>query len=399
MKENEFILETFLRLTNRTFPYGFEEVLVEELLRVGLFPADIQKDKHGNYFYKIGDSKTVFTSHLDTACKDHTPVNHVFDGNIVRSDGTTILGADDKAGMTIMLWMMKRNIPGVYYFFIGEEVGCVGSGLASQYGSFKQYNRMISFDRRGLDSVITFQSGQRCCSEDFAKALAKELNKSKFQFKPDNTGVYTDSAEFVDIISECTNISVGYYKEHTFSEHQDIEHLTRLAEACCLVKWESLPTVRDPKKIEYKSYGYDTWNWKSNHSTTNWKTKDRNPYSYNDPRWDREYDDFKKKKKQKQKSYGYYDDWYDQSTVDTNRQKPRGLDYYDRGNGELELVQMDKSTKYDWSIDTFSEKLTRDELEVIRTQYLDMENSDDQLYYSFLKQSVEENDRIIYMNQ
>jgi hypothetical protein len=25
---------------------------------------------------------------------------------------------------------MKHNIPGLYYFFIGEEVGCIGSGLA-----------------------------------------------------------------------------------------------------------------------------------------------------------------------------------------------------------------------------------------------------------------------------
>jgi hypothetical protein len=397
MKENEFIKETFLRLTNRTYPYGFEEVLAEELIRVGLFPADIQKDKHGNYFYKIGESRTVFTSHLDTACKDHTPVNHVFENNIIKSDGTTILGADDKAGMSIMLLMIKKNIPGVYYFFIGEEVGCVGSGLASKLGDFKgKYDRIVSFDRKGTDSVITFQSGQRCCSEDFAKALSSELNTWGFGYKPDNTGVYTDSAEFVDIISECTNISVGYYKEHTFREHQDIEHLARLAEACCLVKWENLPTVRDPKKTECKSYSYDNWTCYGEPKT--WRKTSGS--SYNDPRWDREYDEFKSKKnKKKEKSYGYHDDWYDQTPVDTNRQKPRGLDYYDRGNGELERVQLDKSTKYDWSVDIFAEPFTRDELEVIRTQYLDMGNSDDQLYYSFLKQSVEEKDRIIYMNR
>lgn len=388
MKENEFILETFLRLTNRTYPYGFEEVLVEELLRTGLFPSDIQKDKHGNYFYKIGESRTVFTSHLDTACKDHAPVNHVFEGNIIKSDGTTILGADDKAGMTIMLWMMKKNIPGVYYFFIGEEVGCVGSGLASKSGDFNgKYDRVISFDRRGTDSVITFQSGQRCCSEEFAKALSKELNLSKFQYKPDNTGVYTDSAEFVDIISECTNISVGYYKEHTFREHQDIEHLTRLSEACCLVKWEDLPTMRDPKKTESKSYDYDSWNYYG--GTKTWRKRG----SSSDPRWDRS--DVSKNRSKKKSNYGYHDDWYDQTP--RNLQKPRGLNYYDAGNGELEVVQLDK--KYDWSVDMFSEPLTRDELETIRNQYLDMEDSNDQLYYAFIRQNVEQEDRIIYTSQ
>jgi hypothetical protein len=38
-------------------------------------------------------------------------------------------------------------------------------------------------------------------------------------------------AEFTGIISECTNISVGYYKEHTHAEHQDIEHLIRLGKS------------------------------------------------------------------------------------------------------------------------------------------------------------------------
>ena len=39
----------------------------------------------------------------------------------------TILGADDKAGMVILLYMIEKKIPGLYYFFIGEEVGCIGS--------------------------------------------------------------------------------------------------------------------------------------------------------------------------------------------------------------------------------------------------------------------------------
>jgi len=44
----------------------------------------------------------------------------------------------------------------------------------------------------------------------------------------DDGGVYTDSAEFVDIIEECTNLSVGYFSEHTTSEKQDIDFLELL---------------------------------------------------------------------------------------------------------------------------------------------------------------------------
>jgi hypothetical protein len=66
---------------------------------------------------------------LDTVSREHTKVNHVINGNMISTDGTTTLGADDKAGVSVLIWMMKHNIPGLYYF-IGEEVGCIGSGLA-----------------------------------------------------------------------------------------------------------------------------------------------------------------------------------------------------------------------------------------------------------------------------
>jgi hypothetical protein len=65
----------------------------------------------------------------------------------------------------------------------------------------------------------------------------------------DDGGVYTDSAEF-DYIPECTNISVGYYSEHTVNEQQDINHLIDLCVACVSVDWESLPVVRDLKYMK-----------------------------------------------------------------------------------------------------------------------------------------------------
>jgi hypothetical protein len=60
----------------------------------------------------------------------------------------------------------------------------------------------------------------------------------------DPTGVFTDSASFMETIPECTNVSVGYFEEHTKNEHQNMTFLQKLADACLNVKWESLPTVR-----------------------------------------------------------------------------------------------------------------------------------------------------------
>ena len=88
-----------------------------------------------------------------------------------------------------MLWMIQNNVPGLYYFFHGEEVGCIGSGLASSMSikDFKgNYDRIISFDRRGTDSVITYQSSTRCCSDDFADSLARQLNLSGMKYRKDD---------------------------------------------------------------------------------------------------------------------------------------------------------------------------------------------------------------------
>ena len=394
---NNMIFETFIKLTSRTYPYGTEDDLVSDMIEQGIFPPDLQKDTHGNYFYKIGESRTIFASHLDTVSKEATSVIHTFDGDIIGTDGKTTLGADDKAGVTVMLHLMENKVPGLYYFFIGEEVGCIGSGLASSMSiqDFKgKYDRILSFDRRGTDSVITYQSSTRCCSDAFADALARQLNLSGMKYRKDEGGVYTDSAEFTDIIPECTNISVGYYKEHTTSETQDIRHLEDLAEACLLVNWESLPTKRDMTKKEYKSYGYDKYG-------SGYKTNTYTPKS-ND--WRR-------------RDYGYHDDWYDQSPPDdtpidnstdiddldweieygkfkkSRRSKKKGISYMDSGNGDLvpfkettyNFKPKSDANYYDNLIDKIvKDDLSREELEVVKEQYLDMESDNDRLFYQYL---------------
>lgn len=265
-------LKKFLQLTTKTYPNGHETELIKYL------PKGYKIDSFGNYFIKIGDSKTCFTCHLDTADWTQKNVKHCFVDGFVRTDGNSILGADDKAGMTVMLYMIDKKIPGYYFFFIGEEVGCQGSSKLAA-GLFKAksankienypFDKVISFDRRGTNSVITHQMYGRCCSNEFAIELSRQLNEADvtFSYEPDDSGIMTDSAQFTEFISECTNISVGYYNEHTHSESQDIEHLQSLCRAAVKVKWDELPVKRDPDAIDedydndecfdtYLSYGY-----------------------------------------------------------------------------------------------------------------------------------------------
>ena len=240
------IRSTFLSLTTMTYPHGHESEVLKFL------PKDLIKDEFDNYYKIIGKSETMFTSHLDTADRKQSKVTIYStekDGDeMFVTDGTSILGADDKAGVSIMLYMMAHNIPGIYYFFDGEERGGIGSNkVASVFESIehlKGVKRCISFDRRNYYSVITQQLGRECCSDEFATELAKELNKSGLKISLDPTGIYTDSASFIDEIAECTNISVGYFSEHTISETQNISFLQRLGKACLDVNWEGLPTVK-----------------------------------------------------------------------------------------------------------------------------------------------------------
>ena len=156
------IKETFLKLTSRTYPHGHEEDLFE------LLPQDLEADEFGNLYKQIGENpSTMFACHLDTATSALTEITHIFEGDIIKTDGTSILGADDKAGVTILMYMMENKVPGLYYFFLGEEVGCVGSKkVSAKHAEKKMENitKVVSFDRRGTTSIITHQCSSRCCS-------------------------------------------------------------------------------------------------------------------------------------------------------------------------------------------------------------------------------------------
>lgn len=259
------VKNTFLSLTTKTYPHFSDCRHEKEVLK--FLPSDLKRDEVGNYYKIIGPDNptTMFTCHLDTADREQKDTNlYLVKGRVVEesfsfrliktgsgdefihTDGTSILGADDKAGTTVMLYMMANGIPGLYYFFIGEERGGIGSNALSVIYQSVDYlaniKRCVSFDRRRTTSVITHQLTRQCCSNEFASALAKEYGSLSLSL--DSTGVYTDSASFMDDIPECTNISVGYYNEHKVSEMQNITYLERLAEASCRVDWDSLPTVR-----------------------------------------------------------------------------------------------------------------------------------------------------------
>ncbi|AXY81998.1 hypothetical protein [Pectobacterium phage Nobby_B3] len=248
-------------------PYGsVEETIAGEYIEQFLMNCEtlaedmgINKDRHGNIEVRVGewDNGVVFTSHLDTV--HHTAgTQDLFlldlkDGLFIGAEHEgkeSVLGADDAAGIFLMTELIKVGVSGRYMFFIGEECGGIGSSAYVQDNPEFSANMVVSFDRRGQSSIITHQGGWRTCSTEFAVALAGQLTQKgvgKLQYRPDDAGLYTDSREFADIVPECTNVSVGYFHEHTAKETLNLTHLLNLRDALLKVEWEKLPIKRVPE--------------------------------------------------------------------------------------------------------------------------------------------------------
>lgn len=206
--------------------------------------------------------KTLFVAHIDTVHRNEGK-------NKIRKTKThwyakgDVLGADDGAGVAMLMHMIHHNIGGYYIITQGEERGGVGARylVEKSQSLLQEFDRAIAFDRRGIDSVITHQGWGRCCSDAFGIALcdALMLGDDDLMYLNDDTGVYTDTAEFTDIIPECTNISVGYAREHTQEESLDIVFFAKLSEAVLRVEWDALPVDRDPAVQEYVGGSATDW--------------------------------------------------------------------------------------------------------------------------------------------
>lgn len=226
-------------------------------------------DKHGNYICEVVKGKVLsvgistqlqnrvcFMAHHDTVHKTDGRQKVVYDPHrkYAYVDHNECLGADCTTGVWLILEMIRNKVDGLYIVHTGEECGGIGSGaiVKERPDWLKQIDFAISFDRFGTNSIITHQMGQRCCSESFSSDLESILN---LNLVSDSGGVYTDSYEYCDIVSECTNISVGYYNQHTKSEYQDVGFATKLLNALIKADWSKLKPYRDPSVMDFDDWG------------------------------------------------------------------------------------------------------------------------------------------------
>jgi hypothetical protein len=222
-------------------------------------------DAFGNRMLTIGDRPRVMWScHVDTVAarggQQDVGIDELGIAGLCNGKPGMSLGADDGAGVWIMLNMIAAGRPGLYQFHRGEEQGCLGSHWIQRNTPelLKDIDAAIAFDRAGLGDVITHQSYGRTCSDAFAASLASALNdlNQDFRYAPDDTGVFTDTNEYAGIVPECTNLSVGYHAQHGPRETLDVDHCEKLLAAmleldASLLEIERVPSIQED----------DRWGW------------------------------------------------------------------------------------------------------------------------------------------
>ena len=237
----------------------------------------IIEDGYGNFFKVVHAPEgkefiTMFSAHTDTVHKRTAtqPYKLRCRGDMMTVNGGGVLGADDGTGIWIMLNLIEAKVPGLYVFHRDEEIGGLGSThIVTHHANLFEDGKIkhcISFDRKGTTDVITHQGCSRCCSDEFAEAFADALNLgTPFSFAPDDTGSFTDSANYTDLIGECTNLAVGYYDQHTQSESQDLAFASALVNQLITIDFSQLPAKRQPGETcpddfdynNYPSFDYD----------------------------------------------------------------------------------------------------------------------------------------------
>ena len=172
----------------------------------------IVQDKAGNLLITKGesDSYPCICAHMDQVQhlhpKDFTCVENddVIFGYSPKERKQCGLGADDKNGLFIALECLASYDVIKCAFFVGEEIGCKGSG-AVDVSFFDDCRYCIQIDRRGNSDMVTSIYSEMC-SEEFIHDVDCQSHGYEI-----SDGLMTDVAELRErgVEVSCINLSCG----------------------------------------------------------------------------------------------------------------------------------------------------------------------------------------------
>ncbi len=163
--DRDRLVTTFLELVAIDSPTGHEEAIGRHLKsRFEDLGCAVTQDDIGNLIAVLPGSRegtVLLSTHMDTAGTD-VGIEPIVEDGIIRTDGTTILGADDKSGIAgcLELLTLLREHPEAghptieFVVTVGEESGLVGS----QHLDVSSLNATHGyvFDTAGAMGAITY---------------------------------------------------------------------------------------------------------------------------------------------------------------------------------------------------------------------------------------------------
>ena len=135
--DRDRLVRTFLDLVAIDSPSGHEERIGAELeRRFAAAGTSVRRDQAGNLVATLrgtGDGAFLVSTHMDTVGSDVGIRPVIGDDGVIRTDGSTILGADDKAAVTVLVELAARHATapppiGIELVFtVAEEDGLRGA--------------------------------------------------------------------------------------------------------------------------------------------------------------------------------------------------------------------------------------------------------------------------------
>lgn len=266
MKEDFSLLKQLFCIHSKSGKEGKIRKFIWNWVRQNVPNAKIVCDKPGNLYIIKGKSETYpcIVAHMDQVQDKHSKdfiayeAEDIIIGFSPKRREQQGLGADDKCGIWIGLKCLQKFEALKLAFFVGEEIGCKGSGQA-EMDFFSDCRFVIEPDRKGAEDLITQIGWTPLCSDDFLK----DIGFKKFGYK-ETDGMMTDIEALKDngLAISCINLSCGYYKPHT-----DQEFVYKPALSNCLAFIEHIiktctkvyPHVDMTSQYERENYYYDVY--------------------------------------------------------------------------------------------------------------------------------------------
>lgn len=258
-------MKDLIQLYYVSSPSGKEKRMrkhLKEWIKNNVRGAKVYADQSGIYVTKgEAESYPCVCAHIDEVHRERnndfrvvTHEDYIFGYNVASHEQYGI-GADDKNGIWVAMQCLLRYDVMKVALFVGEEVGCVGSGEAPM-SFFDDCRFVLQCDRRGSSDFITKASGWELCDD----AFLSKIDIARYGYTT-TSGMMTDVMELKSRglkVAAC-NISCGYYNPHTSTETTVFSQLCN----CRDLVYHIIETVREvcphEAKRSYSTYSYGSY--------------------------------------------------------------------------------------------------------------------------------------------